>query len=170
MYLMLRRRILWAYPPLGHDDAVGIVPAGPDGPIHFAFESLVFHGLHHIIQGVHLIAPGGVLGQVGHEDEDHFLVELPQAFGGGQAVHARHLDVHEDQVVAGLVGIQEVGRPAEMLKAEVHSALGPVPLQAGIQATRVVWLVLHYRHCQHSGSLPVGLDRLRSSACLMKQP
>ena len=73
----------------GHDtyDA-----AHPQGKV------LVGDGLHHEVDGVHLVPAHGVLGEVGHKDERCDLVLLPNDLRGFHAVDAGQANIKKDHV------------------------------------------------------------------------
>ena len=78
-------------------------------PLQLGAELVVADGLEHEVQGIHLVPADGVLGHVGDEHQHHIRIHLPDAFGGRHAAQGGHLDVQEDNVKAGAVGVHDLG-------------------------------------------------------------
>ena len=79
------------------------------GPLHSLGEGKVAYRLENIVQRVHGIALHHILGGIGDENDDHFLVHLPDGFGGLHTVHIGHENIHQDNVVIGFVVIHDLG-------------------------------------------------------------
>ena len=78
-------------------------------PLQLGAELVVADGLKHEVQGIHLVPADGVLGHVGDEHQHHIRIHLTDAFGGRHAAQGGHLDVQEDNVKAGAVGVHDLG-------------------------------------------------------------
>ena len=78
-------------------------------PLQLSAELVVADGLEHEVQGIHLVPADGVLGHVGDEHQHHIRIHLTDAFGGRHAAQGGHLDVQEDNVKAGAVGVHDLG-------------------------------------------------------------
>lgn len=55
--------------------------------------------------GIDLIATDGKLGKVRHKDQRDGSIDLPHLLGGIQTIDARHVDIHEDDVIRSLLEI-----------------------------------------------------------------
>ena len=66
-------------------------------------ELIVVHRLEHIVQGIHLIAPDGILRHVRHEHQHHVRIHGPDLFRRAEAIQPRHLHVHKEDVPAQLI-------------------------------------------------------------------
>ena len=78
-------------------------------PLQLGAELVVADGLKHEVQGIQLVPADGVLGHVGDEHQHHIRIHLTDAFGGRHAAQGGHLDVQEDNVKAGAVGVHDLG-------------------------------------------------------------
>ena len=78
--------------------ALGRPPDHAHGTVHAKGEVIVGDGLHHEVEGVHLVPLYGVLCQVGHKHQRRLLVVAAKDLCRLHAVDARQVDVHEDQV------------------------------------------------------------------------
>ena len=72
----------------------------PDGAADGGLGLVRVHRLQQIVAGTQMHRLVGVLEQAVRRDEDHLALRplLQHRAGGIQAVHARHLDVHQNQV------------------------------------------------------------------------
>lgn len=93
---------------------------------HFQHKIGVGEGLEHIVEGPDRIALDGKLGQRGHEQQKHRVVQLAQAPGRVHAFDVRHLDVHEDDLVIGRIGVEKghrIGKHAHLALHETEKDL-----------------------------------------------
>lgn len=130
-----------------------------DRPVQLDGKGVVGHRLEHEIQRPHRIALNGVLGHIGDEHDDHVLVRLPDTFRRSHAIHPRHLNVQENDVIHRLIILQNLAAVPEGGDRHGYAPLGPIPGQKSLKLFQGGGVVLHHRHAKHA-STPFEIDRL----------
>ena len=110
----------------------------PHSPAHRGFQLVRVHRLQQIVAGTQMHRLVGVLEQAVCRDEDHLALRplLQHRAGGIQAVHARHLNVHQNQVCfpehSGIGGFAAIFRHLQdhfPLKTALDQLCKRLPLQ-----------------------------------------
>ena len=111
--------------------------------------------LEHIIECTDFISLDRILGQGGHEDQQHIGIQGTQLSCDLHAVHVWHLNVHKDDLVFCPVGIEEqygVGKHAHTSRNPfVRAPAGKV----GFQQLSINRFVFNDCSTQHTLSPPV---------------
>lgn len=96
------------------DDALPLPALRPaDGLGQLHGEHVIVHRLQQEVQRVHLVAVDGVLSHLGDEHQHRLLVHLPDAPGRFHAVHIRHGDVQQDDVILRPIVLYQIHSAGE---------------------------------------------------------
>ena len=118
-------------------------------PLELQIKRIVVDGLQDVIERLHGVALYGILHHVGHEHQSHTPVNLPEGLRRLHAGHQRHLNVHEDQVVVGLVGVDELEGAGKVRDLELEMVLCGISCQALLQYFCIPVVVLNDRNIEH---------------------
>lgn len=145
-----------AQAPFHRDGEKGLLPRPQPGHrlLQLLRKGKVGHRLEHIIQRIHRIAPDGELGHVGDEDEQHVLVHLADAFGGGHAVHAAHLYIQQDDVINGTVVGDDLVPVIEQAQLKHPPELAFIAADIIGQLGLHLFVVLHNGNADHACAAP----------------
>lgn len=132
-------------PPLAGERNIVLAPAAHplQGPVDTLGEGIVGDGLEHKVHGVHGVALHHILGHIGDEDDNHLHVQLPDALGGGHAVHVAHFNIHEDDVVFRPVILYDLHTVGKKGKTKALAAFGFIALEKVYQLAAVGIVVLY---------------------------
>lgn len=156
-------------PGLQHLDAAGqgqhnalslpaLRPADGLGQLHG--EHVVVHRLQDKVQGPNLVAVDGVLGHLGDKDQHHLLIRLPDASGRLHAVHIRHGDVQQDDVILRPIVLHQVHPAGEAGDLYLHGVGLPILPQKFCQLRAGFRFVLCNSNPQH-GIHPLFIQKNR---------
>ena len=149
-----------------HDDEPVVAAAhGKHRPPHLDAEIVIRHGLDDKIEGGDFVPLDGELRHAGDEDEDGVAVPLAQLCRRLHAVHARHHDIHEDDVVFRAVFFQKRKRVFEQGNIERLPFGTAELLQIAREDIGVLLFVLHDGDADHI-ALPCSISLGRSAASL----
>ena len=118
-------------------------------PLQLGAELVVADGLKHEVQGIHLVPADGVLGHVGDEHQHHIRIHLTDAFGGRHAAQGGHLDVQEDNVKAGAVGVHDLGPIGKSGHVQLASAFPGILGNKSAKLLPHGVVVFHYGDFSH---------------------
>ena len=92
---------------LGQRDDVLLPPEPVSRPVQHGKELGAIDGLEQIVERLHVVAVGDIVGIAGQEDDLHVGIAPPHAFGQLYAVHSAHFDIEQQYVVAPVFIIRE---------------------------------------------------------------
>ena len=77
--------------------------------IHLGLETDVLKRLYDVVGCLVLVALQTVLGQCGEKNDCHLAVQLSNLLGSPQTIHSAHLNIQENEVQGGIIGIDQIG-------------------------------------------------------------
>lgn len=137
------------------DDALSLPALRPaDGLGQLHGEHVVVHRLQQEVQRVHLVAVDGILGHLGDEYQHRLFVHLSDVSGCFHAVHIRHGDVQQDDVILRPIVLYQIHPAGKAGDFHLHGVGLPILPQKLRQLRTGFRFVLCNGDLQHGASRP----------------
>lgn len=132
------------------DDLAVPLPNVEDDPLHLHLKIEVTDGLLDESGRAYIVALNGIIAHSGHKNQQHRGICLPQLLRSLHAVHHRHPDIHEHQIINRFIFLQKCDRLREVREAECLPCFLSIPVKAFRKIFNGLLLIFHNCHIDHS--------------------